>query len=111
MNPKPIIQKSIAVLLLLLFAVSIAPKAYFHDLVADHKDFSACNQFHKSTVLHTQGYNCHFDDLVATGPFVLLTDPIAVLAKYYFFDKQESFYISHLESFFQQKESRGPPSV
>jgi hypothetical protein len=108
---KEIIRKSISVLLLLLFLISIAPKAFFHDLVANHKDLPDCRQVHQSTVLHQQTFNCHFDDLVATSPFVFSNEPIVIISAHYFIDKQASFYSSHLQAFFQHKESRGPPFV
>jgi len=108
---KATIQKSTAVLLLLVFLISIAPKAFFHDLVANHKDLPDCRQFHHSTVLHQQAFDCHFDDVVATGPFELSTEPVAVLTVYCSSNQPNSFYHSHLQSFFQYKESRGPPAA
>jgi hypothetical protein len=108
---KATIQKCAAVLLLLVFLISIAPKAFFHDVVANHKDLPDCRQFHHSTVLHQQAFDCHFDHLVATDAFELLTEPAVVLTVYYFDNQANSFYHSHLQAFFQHKESRGPPSV
>jgi len=96
---------------MLVFAISIAPKAYFHDLVANHKDFAACHQVHKSTVLHQQGYNCHFDDLVVSAPFLSATELPVIFSVFYFEQKQSSFYSSFLPSFLQHKEGRGPPSA
>jgi hypothetical protein len=103
------IQKTTAFLLLLVFFISIAPKAYFHELVADHKDFSDCYQLHHSTVLHQQGINCHFDDLVVSSSFLsVMEQPFAVV--HFYFEKKRfvsnSFYLS---SFSQHKENRGPP--
>ena len=105
-----IIQKSTAIFLALLFLISTAPKAYFHDLLAHHKDFSDCRQLHHSTVLHQQGINCHFDDLVVTAPFIVTTQqPIAELSLD--FKKQHSlFYSSFPQSVWFHKENRGPPS-
>jgi hypothetical protein len=108
---QPTIQKFTAIFLLLVFFISSAPKAYFHDLVADHKDFSDCQQPHHTTVLHQQGMNCHFDDLVVTSPFVsLIEQPIPSLNSY-FEKRQSAFYSFLLPSFLQHKENRGPPSV
>jgi hypothetical protein len=108
---KPTIQKFTAILLLLVFFISSAPKAYFHDLVADHKDFSDCQQSHHSTVLHQQGLNCHFDDLVVTSPFLSLIEQPVLPPAFYFEKKQSGFNSSGLQSALQHKENRGPPSV
>jgi len=107
---KPTIQKFAALFLLLVFFISSAPKAYFHDLVADHKDFSDCQQPHHSTVLHQQGLNCHFDDLVVTSPFVTLIEQPVPSFDFYFEKKQPAFYSLLLSSALQHKENRGPPS-
>jgi hypothetical protein len=96
---------------MLVFAISIAPKAYFHDLVANHKDVSDCRQFHHSIVLHQENFNCHFDDLVVSTPFLLLTDIIFDFTNLHRQNKQAIFYSSFLESFSHHKENRGPPSA
>jgi hypothetical protein len=111
LKQKAIIQKSISVLLLLTFVISVAPKVYFHDLLADHKDFSDCRQLHHSTVLHHQGINCHFDDLVVTAPFLLQAAVIFTPFDVYFEQNHSSFYSSSLTCFSDYKESRGPPSA
>jgi hypothetical protein len=106
---KQTIQKTITFFLLLVFFVSTAPKTYFHNLVANHKDYSDCTQRHHSAVLHQQGMNCHFDDLVVTSPFVsLIEHPLVSFT--IFFEKKLSASSSFLiASFLQHKESRGPP--
>jgi len=96
---------------MLVFFISSAPKAYFHDLVADHKDFSDCRQSHHSTVLHQQGMNCHFDDLVVTSPFVSSIEQPVPSLNSYFEKRQSAFYSFLVSSFLQHKENRGPPSV
>jgi hypothetical protein len=94
---------------MLLFLVSIAPKAYFHDLVADHKDFSDCHQVHHSNVLHQQAVNCHFDDVVVSAPFLLQKEQPILSRSFYFGIEQAVFYSSYVSLFLQHKESRGPP--
>jgi hypothetical protein len=105
------IQKSAAFFLMLLFLISIAPKAYFHDLVADHKDFSDCHQVHHSNVLHQQAVNCHFDDVVVSAPFLLQKEQLILPGSFDFEIEQAVFYSSYISLFFQHKESRGPPSA
>jgi hypothetical protein len=94
-----------------VFLISIAPKTYFHDLLANHKDFPACTQVHKTAVLHSHGFNCHFDDLVVSAPFLLQIEQPIAFDNFYFEKKQSSFYSSFPQSFLQHKEKRGPPSA
>jgi hypothetical protein len=105
------IQKIIAGFLLMLFTISIAPKIYFHNLVADHKDVAGCGQLHKTAVLHLQGFNCHFDDLVVTAPYLSQTEEPVLLVHLVFEKKQPVFSSVFLSSFSQHKENRGPPSA
>lgn len=109
LKQKTTIQKTKAIFLLLVFAFSITPKALFHDLLANHKDAPACSQVHKMAVLHHEGYNCHFDDLVVSVPFLLVSDQPTGLTNFYFAKEQASFYSSFTQSFLQHKENRGPP--
>jgi hypothetical protein len=105
------IKKHIAVLLLLVFAVGIAPKAYFHDLLANHKDGSSCKLTHRSATIHRQSFNCHFDDLVVSAPFVFQADQ-AITPLHDFYVKQfGKIYASTFQSFIQHEGNRGPPSV
>ncbi len=96
-------------MLLLIFGISSTPKIYFHDLVADHKDASGCEQIHTTTALHNQGYNCHFDDLVVSSPFIVQTAFSISLSQQYFKEKLINFISSYCSSVVQYKESRGPP--
>jgi hypothetical protein len=105
------IQRAKAIFLLLLLAVGIAPKAFFHDLIANHKDLPSCNQHHKTAVFHYQEYNCHFDDLVVTTPYLFENEQPVAFIQFYFEGKQSSSYSFHLPHFSQHKENRGPPTA
>ena len=69
-NRKNISKKVCGFLLLVVFCISILPKAYFHEVLADHKDIPTCTLPHKSSAIHAKGFACHFDDLVVNAPFV-----------------------------------------
>jgi hypothetical protein len=97
--------------MLLLFAISIVPKAYFHDLIADHKDVSFCSEAHKTPCAHKQGYNCHFDDLVVHQPFLFPEKQSPLPLTVYFKPDLTQFYQSSQQAFFFHIESRGPPQV
>ena len=109
MEPYSAIQKFLASILLLLFIISVAPKSYFHDLVAHHKDVSSCNLNHQTTVLHKQEFNCQFVELVVSAPFVLNVEPGKVFRNLYFENILSSFTVTYFEPFLQHKENRGPP--
>lgn len=96
--------------MLLIFSLSITPKKYFHDLIADHTDSYNVNFSGKATVGKT-GYSCDCEDLVVSTPFiepgigsVCLPQPVFCMhiASPYFFQ----FLSAHTA-----KESRGPPSL
>jgi hypothetical protein len=106
------IQKRIAIIFLVLYTICIAPKAFFHDVLAHHKDAPVCTHpFGASVCLHQQGFNCHFDNLVVTalylydGKAVVLTGPEHIA-------QQVSLYLpSSYSCYAAQSESRGPPAV
>lgn len=104
-----IIQKFIAAFLLLIFSISAAPKIYFHDLIADHKDYSGCNDFHKNLVLHKEGYNCHFDDLVVSSPFIIQAEKVITPVSVYFDKPPVSLHSYFHSAFAKQLDNRGPP--
>jgi len=103
------IQKTLAIFLILVFALGTAPKSWFHDLVADHKDQPVCSQVHHSKVLHQKAPNCHFDDLVVTTPFLSVSDLPTLSTRVRYIKMETVFYSSPLQSFSLHKENRGPP--
>lgn len=98
-------------MLLLIFSISVAPKAYFHDLIAHHKDYSNCNDFHKNSVLHKEGYNCHFDDLVVSTPFTVPAERNLPPVTVYFDQPPVRFCFRSLPAFIKQIDNRGPPAI
>ena len=107
---KPIIQQLTGFLLLLVFALSTAPKSYFHDLVADHHDdVISCDLAHKTSVLHKKTYHCDCDDLVVSTPFVFQQEFFSVSLLKYFPVKQEFIYSVFTAEFPNRHDSRGPP--
>jgi len=108
---KETIKRGIAFLLLLVFMVSMTPKSYLHDSIATHKDFTYCRHQHKvSACLHQQGFNCHFDNLVVTAPYIayspLFSFHLAVPYISFIADNATAYYCH----FFFHTDSRGPPA-
>jgi hypothetical protein len=103
------IQKFITILLLLVFTISVAPRSFFHDLVADHRDTPGCSIDHKISVIHKQSFNCHFEDLVVSSPFVLQKQFLSHPPVLRFHQKNTSYQFSYYPSVIRNKENRGPP--
>jgi len=105
-----IIRKCSASLLLLLFLIGTAPKAYFHDLVADHRDTASCETHHSTATLHTQTYSCHFDDLVVHAPFLLPAAVATQIPACHEVQLAVPAVRAHTVAVSLLKESRGPPA-
>jgi hypothetical protein len=104
------IQRFLASVLLLVFAFSITPKKYLHDLVADHEDFYSCYSGDETTV-STAGFNCHCDDLVVSTPFVKTVFESALSPAPVHKAFPSSTYHFFFYSTSSAKDSRGPPSL
>jgi hypothetical protein len=103
------IKKSIAVLLLLVFTVSIAPKIFFHAAIAGHTDLPGCTDGAPTTHLHEEKPNCHFDDLVVSSPFSQQIDHFEFASYFFHPEYLNSYKLSYFSSLQLQKEGRGPP--
>ena len=111
MKQSTTIQRFTAFLILLVFTLSATPKVFFHDMVADHRDGPECILDHNTTVVHTQTFDCDFDDLVVSVPFVLEGESSEEIFRVYPETEQYSFYNSHPVQSFGHKENRGPPAA
>ncbi len=70
-------------ILLLLFALSIMPRLYLHDLFASHQDIITHTSDAEPGIVKN-GYNCNLNDLVATSPFTETVKVVTVDADLYF---------------------------
>lgn len=97
--------------MLLVFAISVMPKTYFHELLAGHKDGGCVHPPTKAPCAHQQAFNCHFDDLVVTAPFLKETPVITSFTK-----TETSLPDAHYPSWFAEggifhTTGRGPPVI
>lgn len=70
LNLRLIIQKSVALSLLVIFAFSITPKRFLHDWVAGHRDGrEVCHEKAANPHFHEIGIKCECDNFVADSPF------------------------------------------
>lgn len=63
------IKKIMASVLLIVFAISITPTIFFHNLFANHVDSVKKRADTKGEQLDSVTFNCHCDNVVATSPF------------------------------------------
>jgi hypothetical protein len=112
LQTKRVIQKAIAVLLLVVFAITVTPGHLFHDALTSHTDEQVCRDQDKSAPhFHNPTFHCSFDELVITAPFLGEVFHPEI--------KQPSFVISHtvrvpwfyLPATFRHTEGRGPPLI
>lgn len=107
-----IIQKGLALFLWVVFALSITPKPFFHDVLADHKDEQVCRDKDKSSPhFHKPASHCSFDDLVVSAPFLIVPQAFAPepLQRAGHFSELIPSFVCSLAC--QATESRGPPSI
>jgi hypothetical protein len=107
-----IIRKSISAVLLLLFVLSITPKKFLHDIIADHVDITYSSDHHESGIHATgTGVACKCENLFAQPVFTVMDEPVFISAPLLFreFDLvvDDTFHSFH-QFFFAQ---RGPPAL
>lgn len=110
LNRTDTIRKKLAFLLLLVFALSTAPKILFHEALADHKDGLVCQDADKSVPhFHQPSFHCSFDDLVVSSPYISVELKGAPDELVFFLREPSGLTTSTFSSFLLQQESRGPP--
>jgi len=97
--------------LLVLFTISVTPKIYFHDVIANHKDVvSLCHHPQKvKACLHPKSFNCQLDDLVITAPYLILPIVHSLSVHSHFQSFSSAYSSSFTKHYLIHKESRGPP--
>ena len=71
--------------LLILFAFSITPKIYLHDVIATHKD-SSFNISEKATQVSKKGIHCDCNSLVVISPFLSESNSVQLTPLSFFVD-------------------------
>lgn len=108
----PIIKKSIAAILLVIFAFSATPKKFLHNAFANHKDSASAKSSDAShNKISTSTINCQCDDLVVEAPFISDGTVIEVFAPDYFIIKLSDLNDSFVSSLHFSIGLRGPPIV
>ncbi|MEP7279866.1 MAG: hypothetical protein ABI813_14545 [Bacteroidota bacterium] len=111
MKQKCTIQQLLAGVLLLVLALSITPKKFLHDAIANHKDKAAVLVRGNETQLSHSGFICKCDNLVAESPFTNAAVHFEFAAiRCFSFQKQILLYHFYSVTFFFF-ERRGPPAI
>lgn len=72
MNCSIYIRKSVAIILLAIFALSNTPTKYLHKLFANHTDFVSKTLTDSNTPqLNVSGLNCHCESNVVIAPYTI----------------------------------------
>jgi hypothetical protein len=112
LQKKSVIQKVIAVVLLLVFTISVTPGHLFHDVLTSHSDEQVCRDQDKSVPhFHNPTFHCSFDELVITAPFLGDVFPPVIQQPPFVISHNTSVPGYHFSTTFRHTESRGPPLI
>ena len=113
MNNGKTIQKIYSFFLLVVFALSVTPKIYFHDVIANHKDAAAsCDRPQQvKACIHQAGFNCHVDELVVTSAYLIIENIRSLLIASHFPEFNSTYQFLLSCNCLLNNESRGPPMV
>ena len=91
--------------------VSMSPKNWFHDAIADHEDRVICDHpSDTSSCLHEKPFNCGFDDLVVKTNYTESQININISLPIYSQDPDFDFISYHANDFWILEDERGPPA-
>ncbi|MCH5597172.1 hypothetical protein [Niabella ginsengisoli] len=100
-----------AVILLLVFSVSVTPKIYFHDLASKHTDYS-CSGNHSSDVqLTAYKFNCGFVNVIAVSPFLAVKEIDSELSISFAEAYSDTWINNWLAFQSDYSQRRGPPAL
>lgn len=111
LKQQTIIRKCMALMLLVIFTISITPKPYFHNVFAKHQDKGSCSDTYARSHFHSGGLNCHFDTTVVIAPYCFEHLPVYFEPFEYLQTFPSSFSSIKVSPPDRSKENRGPPLV
>ena len=104
-----IIRAFLSAFLMIVFAFSITPQIYLHDLVADHRDTHIKSNFSEQAQLSKTGFHCTWDNLVVESPFINSIIPPLISIQKQFIKLGTAFKANGLGLHNFYFELRGPP--
>jgi hypothetical protein len=98
-------------MMLLVFALSITPRRYLHDMFANHTDISGHVATDGKVLIAKTGINCDCHTLVATSPFTDQVDEFQMAA----FSSYSLLVAAYIPGIYSPVQVfiglRGPPSL
>ncbi|HEU4470916.1 MAG TPA: hypothetical protein VFR58_07535 [Flavisolibacter sp.] len=110
MRSVSIIRKSLALAMLLLFTLSVTPRIYLHDLVADHQDYYGYNDPVKPTVSQS-GFQCDCQDQVVSTPYLEMPVQQSLTVPLFYTGRPGLYYSFFYSAPTSTTDLRGPPSL
>jgi hypothetical protein len=110
LNPNEPIRKVVALVLLLLFAFSITPRNYLHDIFANHKDVTYGASAYDDITVQKSGIDCGFHNLVAESPFADLSQKTDVAGPVRPAGCCNTHYLSFIQTIVSAVDNKGPPA-
>ena len=104
-----IIRAFLSAILMIVFAFSITPQIYLHDLVADHRDTPIKSNFSEQAQLSKTGFHCTWESLVVESPFINNFIPPIISIQKQFVKFERYFITDRLGLDYFYFELRGPP--
>lgn len=102
-------KKLIAGLLLVVFTISVVPRKYFHDIIANHEDVAFKNSTSKEKSFTAYKFNCGFVELVAVSPFLASDISVNQNDHFFFGIHNIEFSTALFKNTFDYFTHRGPP--
>ncbi|MES1220688.1 MAG: hypothetical protein ABUT20_34630 [Bacteroidota bacterium] len=97
-------------LMLLVFAFSVTPKQWLHDLVTHHKD-SPSISFNGDQSISASGFHCNCDNIVVQSPFLSFDVTNDLIHPEFFEQHQITTLSNFISSYHYNFSLRGPPSL
>ena len=104
------ISKLVAAVLVLLLILGVTPKYFLHEVFADHKDTTSCNDVKTdSPCIHNQGYSCVQSDLVVPNFYVIAAAQYIVTDVSFYVETHSPFSSFLSKNFVTHTQERAPP--
>ncbi|WP_460686901.1 hypothetical protein [Niabella aquatica] len=105
------IKKFWAVVLLLIFTISITPKKYFHDLFSTHTDYAFKHTDSGKKEFNAYKFNCGLVNTIAVSPFLAEEAVATILLLFFAAPAADKLEPALFQSEFDLCLRRGPPTV
>jgi hypothetical protein len=107
-----VISKFIAALLLLVLMLSITPKTFLHEVLADHKDAPSCNDSRlDGPCIHKLGYNCQQSDVVVPTVYLITETQEVTVHPDFCITEKFSYSASLTKKCVSLSHGRAPPAL